>query len=267
MLYNILHQGKKRTISFCNFNQHIRAPHPDRCLPVHDLVYIKEGTWTIFQDGIRYDLIPGDVILLQTQHHHYGVEPCDSVVKTRFVHFDCCPEDRIGEKPGKQPGEYAFPMVVHCEKNPLVEHFFEKMIYAYWSDGEHAKNKASAYLDLLLCEISGMRLEKQRSFSVVEKAKLEIQETPERFIGNQELAEKCCCSLRTLTSKFKAETGCSPHAWQMRQKCEMAGELMKADPSLTLKEAAATFGFYDEYHFSKCFKNHFGYPPKNGHRR
>ena len=30
--------------------------------------------------------------------------------------------------------------------------------------------------------------------------------------------------------------------------------VMKTDASLTLKEVAVTFGFYDEYHFSKQFK-------------
>ena len=38
---------------------------------------------------------------------------------------------------------------------------------------------------------------------------------------------------------------------------------MKTDASLTLKEVAVTFGFYDEYHFGKCFKKHFGYSPKS----
>ncbi len=39
--------------------------------------------------------------------------------------------------------------------------------------------------------------------------------------------------------------------------------VMKTDASLTLKEVAVTFGFYDEYHFGKCFKKHFGYSPKS----
>ena len=48
----------------------------------------------------------------------------------------------------------------------------------------------------------------------------------------------------------------------MQQKCRMADELMKYDSTLTLKELAATFGFYDEYHFSKSFKKIMGRSPK-----
>ena len=78
----------------------------------------------------------------------------------------------------------------------------------------------------------------------------------------KEFAEKHHCSVRTISSKFKENTGYSLHLWQMQQKCRMADELMKYDSTLTLKELAATFGFYDEYHFSKSFKKIMGRSPK-----
>lgn len=263
MLYNILDQTQRRKVHACNFNQHICAPHPDRILQEHDLLYIKEGNWNIFQDGINYELMAGDVILLQSDHHHYGMVPCTSVVKTCFIHFNSCSGDRLCSDPGEQKEQFVFPMVVHCEKNPLIEHYFNRIIYTYWSKGEYTEKKASAYLDLLLCEISGMKQTSSPHSSIIEDVKITIQKTPERFIKNQELADKYCCSVRTLTSKFKEETGYSLHAWQMKQKCEMANELMKTDGSLTLKEVAATFGFYDEYHFGKSYKKYFGHSPKS----
>lgn len=48
----------------------------------------------------------------------------------------------------------------------------------------------------------------------------------------------------------------------MELKCRMADELMQHEPTLTLKEVAATYGFYDEYHFGKCFKKIMGRSPK-----
>lgn len=263
MLYNILDHTQRRTVHTCNFNQHICVPHPDRVMQEHDLIYIKDGSWNIFQDGISYDLIPGDVILLQSNHHHYGSPPCASIVKTRFIHFNSCDGDKVCSELGEITGQYVFPMVIHCQKNSLIEHYFNKIIYTYWSDGEYAGNKVSAYLDLLLCELSGMKQTGSRHSSIIEDVKITIRKNSERFIGNQELADKYCCSVRTLSAKFKEETGYGIHAWQMKQKCEMASELMKTDDSLTLKEVAATFGFYDEYHFGKSFKKYFGYSPKS----
>lgn len=262
MFYNILDNTQKRRISSCNFNQHICAPHPDRIMDEHDLIYIKDGNWTIFQDDIRYDLIAGDVILLQSNHHHYGCEPCISTVKTRFIHFSSCKFDRICKETNNEIGQYIFPMIVHCRNNPLIEQYFNEIIHIYWSDEKYSLNKASSYLDLLLCEISDMTEKSGKPSSLIEDIKIIIRKTPERFWKNQELAEEFNCSVRTLTKRFKEETGYGIHEWQMKLKCEMAKELIKSEPSLTLKEVAVTFGFCDEYHFSKCYKRYFGYSPK-----
>lgn len=89
-----------------------------------------------------------------------------------------------------------------------------------------------------------------------------IRKTPDRVLTNGELAAKCCCSVRTLSAKFKEATGESLHAWQVKIKCEMAAELMRTEPTLTLKEIASTYGFCDEYHFGKCYKKRFGCSPK-----
>ncbi len=42
----------------------------------------------------------------------------------------------------------------------------------------------------------------------------------------------------------------------------MADELMQSEPTITLREIAATYGFCDEYHFGKCFKKMLGRSPK-----
>jgi hypothetical protein len=39
----------------------------------HDLIYIREGNWSIAQDGINYDLMPDDDICIITGHANAGV--------------------------------------------------------------------------------------------------------------------------------------------------------------------------------------------------
>ena len=263
MLCNFIDNSVKRKICTCNYNQHSRVSHPDRVMKEHDLIYIREGTWQISQDQICYDLTAGDVILLQGGHHHYGLTPCTDNVMTCFVHFESHFNDRVSEREKADSSNFwVFPMVVHCKNNKMVEHYFEQIIYSYWSDDAYSKKKTSAYLDLLLCEIASTNELKEQSCSLIEDIKLQIRSTPERFIGLEELSKKYNCSIRTISSKFKKSTGCSLHAWQMNLKCHMADELIKSDPSLTLKEIADTYGFCDEYHLGKCFKKTIGYSPK-----
>lgn len=265
MLYNFIDNSEKRTIFNCNFNQHIRSAHPDRIMAEHDLIYIREGNWQIAQDGINFDLKKGDVILLQGNHHHYGLIPCDDIVKTCFIHFNTHPTDRVSSG-DKCANAWIFPMVVHCDDNKMVEHYFNRIIYSYWSDDEYNKKKASAYLDLLLCELSSTAVTSETSDSLVESILLKIKKTPDRFISIEEIAKEYKFSARTISARFKKHTGYSLHKWQMIFKCQMADELIGLEPSLTLKEIAATYGFYDEYHFSKCFKKILGRSPKKSTR-
>ena len=258
MLYNHLGRYTKRHIAVCNYNQHIRTVHPDRILNHHDLVYIREGEWRIAQDGIDYTVSAGDVILLQSGHHHYGTAPCRDVVKTIFIEFAVCEGDSVSEATDGE-NDYSFPMVIHCADTPSVHKYLENAVAAFWADEPHERMKAAIWLDLLLCELSCIG---HRSDTLVEKIKSTVQKTPGRFLSNTELAEQLHCSVRTLSSRFKAATGESIHAWQIKLKCQMAEELMRREPHTTLKELAANYGFYDEYQFGKCYKKVMGHSPK-----
>lgn len=261
MFYNILDYTEKRKIISANFNHHTNEKHPDRIIDEHDLIYVREGCWNISQNGIDYELQSGDVILLQGGQHHYGTVPCKGDVKTCYVHFSRHPDDRVSEKNDGGKECLIFPVVVDKKNNAMVEYYFRQLIFSYWSDEVYEKKKAESYLDLLLCELCKSGRENKGS-EMVDDIKLQINNTPERFISNEEFARRYYCSVRTLTDRFKKSTGVSLHAWQIKIKCQMADELMQHEPSLTLKEIARIYGFYDEYHFGKCYKKVFGCSPK-----
>ena len=259
MLYNFLASTEKRVITTCNFNQHIYSKHPDRIMHEHDLIYIRDGEWEISQDGIDYPIRTGDVMLLQGGHHHYGTVRSARPVKTCYIHFSSDSTDFIDKARDSADLFFQFPIVVSCADNPIIEKFFSRVIYSFWDDNRYSHKKAAAYLDLLLCELSNTE---QRKSSVVNEIQMLIRKTPNRFISNAEFAALAHCSIRTISTKFKAETGFSLHAWQLQMKCKMADELMQYEPSITLKEVAATYGFCDEYHCGKCFKKIMGHSPK-----
>lgn len=259
MLYNHLSTEKNFYIRSSNFNQHVNCKHSDRILDMHDLIFIREGEWCIAQDDIPYTIAAGDVIFLQKGHHHYGVTPCKSMVKTIYVEFDGCDGNVLSNKEHTPSSSYLFPVVTHCQNNPLVRKYFEQVVSHFWSDSWYEKAKASAYLDLLLCELSSIWCKEN---PLVDNIKKIITKTPNRFISNEEFAELYHCSVRTISSKFKESTGETLHAWQLKTKCQMARDLMSQDPTITLRELAAIYGFCDEYHFSKCYKKVFGYSPK-----
>lgn len=283
-MLNCLSGDVKRAVTACNFNIHINSSHPDRRMEDHDLIYIRDGSWIICQDDCRFELSSQDVLLLHGRHRHYGPSPYQGSVKTIFIHFshddgdlllsahpDTFHEKSRKEKPeGEKEGpeallpahnRYLFPSLIHCRNNPVVENYFRQIHSAYWSDSPLSANKASAYLDLLLCELSRMQNEPSSDPLAADLIHL-IQETPGRFFTMQELSDRFGFSGKTLSVRFKAATGSTIHDYQMDLKCQMANELMACNPSLTLREIAHTFGFYDEFHFSKCFKKKYRCSPK-----
>ncbi len=261
MQYIFLDNTERRTVTITNFNQHIRSPHPDRIMEEHDMIYIRSGNWVIGQDDTVYELSEGDVIFLHAGHRHYGIPPCNSVVNTCFIHLSAVSSDCVYDCSGQAEDKWVFPAVVHCQNNPMIEQYFHRIIHSHLSDDVYERKKADAYLDLLLAELCISDHKASRS-SVAENAVRIIKMHPERFISSDELAEHLNYSIRSISSEFKRTMNTTPHKYQLELKCKMADELMKYDPSVTLKEVASTYGFYDEYHFGKCYKSIFGYSPK-----
>ena len=89
-----------------------------------------------------------------------------------------------------------------------------------------------------------------------------LQASPQTFFSVPDIADKFHVSVRTLNNRFVNVYGRTFYSWQMEQKLEMACQFLRNNPDITLKETAANFGFYDEFHLSRAFKKHFGIAPK-----
>ena len=83
----------------------------------------------------------------------------------------------------------------------------------------------------------------------------------ERFYSSEELAEEYALSPRSLSSRFKKETGSSIHQYQIHLKLEMAYDLIPFSPGRSFRDIALSLGFYDEFQFSKLFKRQYGITP------
>jgi transcriptional regulator GlxA family with amidase domain len=91
-----------------------------------------------------------------------------------------------------------------------------------------------------------------------------IQDWPQRAhqasYSVSALAKSCSVSVRTLERFYlRAFEGDTPRRWLKRQRMQRAIELLR-DGS-TIKETSACLGYEDPSHFSREFKNHYGFPP------
>ncbi|MDR3643817.1 MAG: AraC family transcriptional regulator [Clostridia bacterium] len=261
---NELACGCEREISAANYNFYKNPElHPDRVMQQHDLVYLLEGAWCIGQDGETFEVGPGDVIVLQAGHYHYGLRVCEPDTRTMYIHFSPLRGDGIIS--GKEAPDTKTPvtdMVIHCKNGNTVRRLFEEIIENFWSGSESRATRLSALLSLLLCELSDQsRVKAHSSDEAIEAVLRLFIRNPERFFSIQELAGRSFVSTKTLTSRFRRATGRSIHQYQLELKLDMIRIQMQAEPDKSLKELSASYGFYDEFHLSKLFKRKFGAPP------
>jgi AraC-like DNA-binding protein len=256
----------KRKISHANQNIYIKgAIHPDRIMPEHDLVYIIEGSWEIYQDEMAYKLQADDVIFLHAGQHHYGLRPCDPNTKTMFIHVNNDIEDCFMpiDTYKKNSSQFILHTVIHCQNNYTVKRLFQEIISVFWSGLSAKESKISALFQLLLCELhecinSGNFSE----LDMLEKVIQIIHLNPQLFFTSKELADKLYVSERTLRNKFVKLYNQTLYQYQVHTKLQKACLLLKDYPKMKLREIAANLGFYDEFHFSKAFKKKYGLSPR-----
>ena len=61
---------------------------------------------------------------------------------------------------------------------------------------------------------------------------------------------------------MQKKVGMPFYSYQKNRRLEMAAMQIKMEPERKLKEIALSFGFHDEFHMSKVFKQKFGVSPQ-----
>ena len=80
-------------------------------------------------------------------------------------------------------------------------------------------------------------------------------------INTATLSKKFCYSSEHFCRKFKEATGITPMTYLRVYRLEQALKLIKTN-DYSIGEIACMCGFYDANYFSRCFKAHYGVPPR-----
>ena len=255
-----LDMENRRNVTLCNHNfSREGILHPDRVMDEYDLLFMQNGEWEIIEDEECYLLKPGSVLLLEPGKHHYSVKKCSPMMRNVYIHFTAEPKDGA-----PSARSLALPKLVHTAGHKEIHHAFEKVIDAYWSaDAESGALRCSLYLENLLLQLSDLdnRASHGKTEILISEIIHRFHCEPETFLSPEELAESYGVSVRTISGRFKERTGLSVHQYQLQLKLDMAYDLLPISPGRSLHDIALSFGFYDEFQFSKLFKRKFGISP------
>ncbi|GHU79544.1 hypothetical protein AGMMS49992_31630 [Clostridia bacterium] len=244
------------------YAHYYREPTPvlyiDRVMPLHDFIYMVDGSWSITENDTEYLLEKNDVLMLSAGRHHYTRLPSLPETRTICIHVTCTPQDNTDGAVG-----VTLPTMMSIRGSTKTKTYFEEIVSTFWSDNPHKQEKLSALFDLVVCELADLETsgDAKRPDIAAEAVRM-INAAPHRTFKLGEAAEILYVSGRTLENAMQRATGMSFAEYQMNRKLEITASQLLIEPYIKLKEIAATLGFYDEFHLSKAFKRKYGVSPK-----
>lgn len=122
--------------------------------------------------------------------------------------------------------------------------------------------RANVELQKLLAELYLKKNSlRQPEYPLLEELLEELREHPEKWWSVREMAEYCNLCIDQLRRVFFQRTGVTPKAYVEKLKINRAAEYLSSSSS-SIAEAAARFGYQDQYHFSRRFKIVMGVSPR-----
>ena len=261
--FNLRERHRITLTNICYFEN--AYSHPDRVMKEHDLVYMLEGGWGIGQDGISYQLLPDDVIILQAGGHHYNVSDTFPKTRTVYIHAEIADGDCFVNNASENSEACLYLATkISCRGYNKPKEIFNQIMSEFWSTRNQRNIKLSVLFDLLLCELSMIEHIQQNpeKNDCIYGSLYMIHTNPQKFYKVRELAEAFYVSEKYLENAFRKHTGKSVHEYQTAKKIDMIKTRIQMDPYMTFEEIAREYGFYDAFHLSKVFKKLTNISPK-----
>ena len=264
IMYYCFIPSNDRRVVYVSHNYHINPElHPSRLMKDHDIFYVVDGYCSVRLEDEELHINPGEIAVLPANHPHYAYKHYRANTHTIFIHFTFCEGDhKMGENETAPKNAIIVKSSVHA-RSPLIFHYFQELERIYWSEISHRELRCSAIICLLLMEMHNSHKNQviKQDQIILELLSL-ITDHPQRFYTISELANEANISPKSLSYRFKAETGQTVHQYQLNKKLNQVAALLRSEFFTKLKSLADNFGFYDEFHLSSSFKKKFGISPK-----
>lgn len=150
----------------------------------------------------------------------------------------------LAEKEQQFPGKYH---MMKCYLNQIILH----IIRTYMKPSEKT-----------IDNVPQCRFTSHRKHYVVKTILDYMEEHYREKISLEAIASNMYLSSIYISKIFKEETGKSPIQHLIQIRIDKSIELMQKHPDWPIKKIALECGYDDAYHFSKSFKKHTGFTPK-----
>lgn len=208
------------------------------------LHYVVSGFGTFVRENEIFRVCPGEMFVIPPYEETYY--EADHHKPWRYIWIGFTLEGTIPE--------VMTESVIRCVR---VGSIFDEMLRC-----NQFNNGRSAYLNSKIWELFAVLLEEEEvKNDYVNKALNYMNAEYVHGVTVSQVAEKMRLDRSYFSTLFKAEMGMSPQKYLMHLRLEKAAELITIYGE-SPTTAGISVGYPDLYHFSKIFKQHFGYSPR-----
>jgi AraC-like DNA-binding protein len=254
--------------------------HPSRSgLAAFDLLVVEEGVLHMGEEGERWDVEAGQLLLLLPGRRHYPTKPCDVRTSFYWIHFEAAgryvemrdgavvwSDPRRAEAPGWH--QWFAPRTLRLPKYGKLPHAPEALrslkelrdasahgrFVSFWGDQRR-------FHDLLSMLELGRRAENgSNAWRVAERIEAYLKRHYAEDVTNAAIAEALHFHPNYLLRCMKETFGCTPLAYLQRYRIEQA-KLLLATTDLRIAEVAERVGYAYAPYFTNCFKREAGETP------
>lgn len=232
-----------------------------RIIDEYVLIYCEEGSGWVELNEMKTTVSKGDIIFLPpNQYHSYGNEP-GGTWSIIWFHFTGC----YGEYFYNQTNAARSNGVIHAlPQNSFDEAFKTAITSIITTKSPTDILNAEAALTTILCRLSETTKHSIHKDSIqkayIDKAIAILEKSDSYFVSLDKLSGEVGISKYYLIRLFREYVGTTPKEYINILKLKKACKLLK-ETNLSMLEISLLLGFYNQYHFSKSFKQFSGYSP------
>lgn len=236
-----------------------RGTHPTRVIDSFELIFVREGLLSMFEDGDTFAVNAGQTLVLYPGHRHGGTQPFPPELVFYWIHF-AVSADRLSADVVVE-----LPKLVTVRRPDHLAELFRRFL-----DDQETKEltplSSALLVGLMLTELrpqgdpgAGMG-RGQRGKLIVSKAETFIRTHFESAVSASIVAEHVDCNQDYLNRMYKQEYGRTLtdgiHKVRLAHACKQLRE-----STLTLDQVAVKCGFDDVGYLRRLFKRNIGSTP------
>lgn len=236
-----------------------QSRHPTRIIDSHELIFVRSGRLGMFEENEKFDLRPGQTLLLRAGHRHGGTADYPPDLSFYWVHFRLPPLARSRKR-------MLLPRTATLSRPEVLTEYLRR----YLDEREEGLNTVTGGALLLLMFREVARASEQSSargagMVLAERAWRYIVAHAHEPISTADVARRLRCNPDYLGRVFRAARGCSlVQAIHRRRIHEAKALLLEGEESV--EEIARRCGFSEACYFRRVFRRVEGLSPRTFRR-